>query len=145
MHSLQPDLLTAFGMTALAAFTVSWVMWMLGRQHWQQGMSQAVLSTSLFGLAYVFFALQSKLGVVELQATSKTLISAAMAAFTIALQRFRQSTDISRDSATVGDESLAPPGRGALGRPAGPFGTPHRPRPGSRRRRPARHRRRSTF
>ncbi|QIL71415.1 GGDEF domain-containing protein [Diaphorobacter sp. HDW4B] len=101
MHSLQPDLLTAFGMTALAAFTVSWVMWMLGRQHWQQGMSQAVLSTSLFGLAYVFFALQSKLGVVELQATSKTLISAAMAAFTIALQRFRQSTDLARDSATV--------------------------------------------
>ena len=99
--SLIPDFLTAFGMTALSAWTVSWVLWMLGRQYWRQGMAQAVLSTALFGLAYVFFALQSKLGVVELQVLSKTLISAAMAAFTVALQRFRQSTDWRRDSVVV--------------------------------------------
>ncbi|QNP47666.1 GGDEF domain-containing protein [Diaphorobacter aerolatus] len=88
-------------MTALAAFTVSWVMWMLGRQHWRQGISQAVLSAALFGVAYLFFALQSMLATVELQVASKTFISAAMAAFTVALQRFRQSTDVTRDSITV--------------------------------------------
>ncbi len=100
--TLIPDFLTAFGMTALAAWTVSWVLWMLGRQYWRQGMSQAVLSTWLFGCSYIFFALQSKLGVVELQVVSKTLISAAMAAFTVALQRFRQSTDWKRDGFVVG-------------------------------------------
>ncbi|QIL83224.1 GGDEF domain-containing protein [Diaphorobacter sp. HDW4A] len=101
MHALTPDFLTAFGMTALAAWTVSWVMWILGRQYWRQGMSQAVLSTVLLGFAYIFFALQSKLGMIELQVTSKTLITAATAAFTIALQRFRQSTDWKRDSITI--------------------------------------------
>ena len=101
MQSLRPDFLTAFGMTALAAWTLSWMLWMLGRQYWRQGMSQAILSTALFGSAYIFFALQSQLGIVALHVLSKTLISAAMAIFTIALQRFRQSTDWQRDSATV--------------------------------------------
>ena len=101
MNSFRPDFLTAFGMTALAAFTVSWVMWILGRQHWRQGMSQAVLSTLMCGLAYTCFALQSKLGVTFLQVTAKILISVAIAAFTIALQRFRQSTHWPRDWATM--------------------------------------------
>ena len=33
MKSLTPDFLTAFGMTAMSAFTVSWVLWALGRQY----------------------------------------------------------------------------------------------------------------
>ncbi|QIL83223.1 GGDEF domain-containing protein [Diaphorobacter sp. HDW4A] len=101
MNSFRPDFLTAFGMTALAAFTVSWVMWILGRQHWRQGMSQAVLSTLMCGVAYTCFALQSKLGIMALQVTAKILISVAIAAFTIALQRFRQSTHWPRDWATI--------------------------------------------
>lgn len=101
MHSLRPDLLTAFGMMALTAFMLAWVLWMLGRQQWRQGMSQAVLSGALFGVAYLFLALQSTLGAVGLQATSKALISAAIATFTLALQRFRQSTDPARDAAAV--------------------------------------------
>ena len=101
MHTFKPDFLTAFGMIALAAWTVTWVMWILGRQHWRQGMAEAVLSTALCGFAYACFALQSRLGMVELQVTAKILISAAIAAFTIALQRFRQSTDWKRDAAIV--------------------------------------------
>lgn len=101
MKGFTPDFLTAFGMTALAAFCVSWVMWVLGRQYWRQGMSQAVISTAVCGVAYTCFALQSRLGVMELQVTAKILITVAIAAFTIALQRFRQSTHALRDWSTL--------------------------------------------
>ena len=101
MKAFSPDFLTAFGMTALAAFTVSWVMWVLGRQYSRQGMTAAILSTLVCGVAYVCFALQSKLGIVALQVTAKILISVAIAAFTIALQRFRQKSRWRRDTATL--------------------------------------------
>ncbi len=101
MTALRPDFMTAFGMTAIAAWTVSWVMWVLGRRHMQQGMWQAILSTTLFGAAYACFALQSHLGLTLLQFSAKLLVSAATATFTIALQRFRQSSDLNRDATTV--------------------------------------------
>ena len=101
MQAFTPDFLTAFGMTALAAFTVSWVMWILGRQYSRQGMTAAILSTLVCGVAYVCFALQSKLGIVALQVTAKILITVAIAAFTIALQHFRQNTHWPRDMATL--------------------------------------------
>ncbi len=98
MKTLTPDFLTAFGMTAMSAFTVTWVLWALGRQYWHQGMSWAIGSTFLYGCAYISFSLQNILGWIELQACSKILISAAMAAFTIALYRYRQSENQSRDA-----------------------------------------------
>lgn len=101
MRGFTPDFLTAFGMTALAAFTVSWVMWVLGRPYSRQGMVQAVLSTLVCGVAYTCFALQSRLGILELQVTAKILISVAISLFTLALQRFRQSTDWPRDTAAL--------------------------------------------
>ena len=101
MQTFQPDFLTAFGMTALAAFTVSWVMWILGRQYGRQGMTLAIVSTATCGVAYTCFALQSRLGIMELQVTAKILISVAISAFTIALQHFRQNPDLRRDSFTL--------------------------------------------
>lgn len=101
MQAFKPDFLTAFGMIALSAFTVSWVMWILGRQYWRQGMSHAVFSTAVCGVAYTIFALQAKLGIIELQVIAKTLISVAIASFTIALQRFRESHEWVRDTALM--------------------------------------------
>ena len=100
-HLFKPDFLTAFGMIALASFCVSWVVWVLGRQYWRQGVSQAVVSTLLCGVAYTIFALQARLGLLELQVIAKILISVAISAFTIALQRFRQSNKPWRDHATL--------------------------------------------
>jgi diguanylate cyclase (GGDEF)-like protein len=98
MKSLTPDFLTAFGMTAMSAFTVSWVLWALGRQYWHQGMSWAIGSTFLYGCAYISFSLQNILGWIELQVFSKILISAAMATFTIALHHYRQVDNKARDA-----------------------------------------------
>lgn len=101
IQSFKPDFLTAFGMIALSAFCVSWVMWMLGRQYWRQGISQAVFSSLLCGVAYSMFAVQANLGLIELQVTAKILISVTIGLFTIALQRFRQSKEWLRDWLTV--------------------------------------------
>ena len=101
IQSFKPDFLTAFGMIALSAVCVSWVMWLLGRQYWRQGIAYAVLSSLLCGVAYAIFAVQAKLGMLELQVTAKILISVAIATFTIALQRFRQSKEWWRDGLSL--------------------------------------------
>ena len=97
----KPDFLTAFGMIALSAFCMVWVMSSLGRAYWRQGIAEAVWSAALCGVAYAIFAVQAKLGMVELQVLAKTLISVAISAFTVALQRFRHSYAAVRDVSTV--------------------------------------------
>ena len=99
-HLFKPDFLTAFGMIALSAFCTVWVLWALGRQYWRQGVAEALTSAALCGVAYSIFAVQAKLGSIELQVIAKTLISVAISAFTLALQRFRQSHHRQRDAAT---------------------------------------------
>lgn len=97
MMSPAPDYLTAIGMTAISAFTASWVLWALGRQYWHQGISWAIGSALLYGCAYISFSLQNVLGWVELQISSKILINAAISMFTIALYQYRQSENKQRD------------------------------------------------
>lgn len=96
-----PDFLTAFSMAALTAFTVSWVMWALGKQYWKQGMSWAVLSTLLYACAYISFLLQNMLEWVVISVISKLFISFAIGTFTVALERFCQSTQWKRDYAIL--------------------------------------------
>ena len=100
-HLFKPDFLTAFGMIALSAFCMVWVLWALGRQYWRQGIAEAVISAALCGVAYALFAVQAKLGITELQVIAKILINVAIGAFTIALQRFRQSHVWLRDVLTI--------------------------------------------
>ena len=59
MPMFSPDFLTVFSMISLSSFLVCWILWLMGRQYWQQGLSFAVLSTALYGCASVAFSLQS--------------------------------------------------------------------------------------
>lgn len=93
MVPVQPDFLTAFGMTALSAFAMAWLMWMLGRPHWHQGVAQAVAAQIIFGLAYACFSIQTQVHGVTFQVMSKTLIAIGIATFTWAILRFQQRTE----------------------------------------------------
>ncbi|QOW46731.1 GGDEF domain-containing protein [Acinetobacter piscicola] len=101
MNLPSPDFLTAFSMAALTAFTVSWVMWALGKHYWKQGMSWAVISTLLYAFAYISFLLQNILEWFVIPVISKLFISFAIATFTVALERFCQSTQWNRDCAVI--------------------------------------------
>lgn len=99
--TLAPDLLTALGMTALSAWSLAWVMWLLGRQHWRRGLAQALLSLIFFGAAYFFFGLESRIRSSWMQGASLLSISVGVGMFTLALQRFRQSSNPRRDVMTL--------------------------------------------
>ena len=101
MTPLLPDFFTAYGMACLSAFVVGWIMWVLGRQYWQQGMGLTLASTLLCALAYGLLALQTHWALSALYAASQALLSMAVGVFTLAIQRFRQSTDTGRDATTV--------------------------------------------
>lgn len=90
MPSMMPDLMTAFGMTALAAFVAAWLLWLRGRLHRDKGVRQAILAALLFGVAYLVLAVQARLPDPLLQVASRVLVSAGIAAYTLALLRFRQ-------------------------------------------------------
>lgn len=101
MTPLLPDFFTAYGMACLSAFTVVWVMWALGRQYWQQGMALTLASTLLSALAYGLLALHTRWNLIALLVVSQALLSMAIGVFTVAIQRFRQSSDRGRDATTV--------------------------------------------
>lgn len=101
MTAPLPDALTALGMTAMSASTAAWVMWALCRQYWRLGMAWAVTSTVLYGLTALLLALQSMQASMELQVSSTALASTAIAAFSIALERFSQRYHLLRDVVTV--------------------------------------------
>lgn len=96
-----PDFLTAFGMSALTAFTVAWVMWALGKQYWKQGMSWGISSVLLYGFAYISFVLQNSLDFKLLHVLSKLLVSLGISTFSLAIFRFCQSQLKIRDYAVV--------------------------------------------
>lgn len=90
MASLSPDLMTAAGMTGLAAFVAAWLLWLRGRLHRHNGVPQAVEAAILIGAAYVLLAIQIRMPTVQLQAASHLLASAGIGGFTLAILRFRQ-------------------------------------------------------
>lgn len=101
MPALLPDWFTAFGMLTIVALTVAWVMWVLGRKYGPQGMALAIASTLLYAVAYLFNALQFKLESVLLVIASQLCMTAAIAVFTIAVQRFNQRISTHRDAVTL--------------------------------------------
>ena len=105
--TLAPDLLTALGMTALSAWSLAWVMWLLGRAHWRQGLAQAVLSLICFGTAYFCFGLDSRVRHSGLQFASVCAIGWGISFFTLALHRFRQNHHTLRDALTWALPALA--------------------------------------
>ena len=101
MPMFSPDFLTVFSMISLSSFLVCWILWLMGRQYWQQGLSFAVLSTALYGCAYVAFSLQSISQHLVFLIISKLLICLAISVSILSIQRFRQSHRQVRDLATV--------------------------------------------
>lgn len=101
MPSLAPDFLTALGMTGLAAWVLAWVIWVLGRPFWHQGLSQGVWSNLQIGLAYLLLALVSRSTSVPLLVAAQMLVCLATSSFIVGLQRFRQSDRMVRDSLTL--------------------------------------------
>lgn len=98
MPSLAPDFLTALGMIGLAAWVLAWVIWVLGRPFWYQGLSQGLWCNTLIGMAYLLLALVSRNASLALLMAALLLVCLATSCFTIALQRFRQSDRLVRDS-----------------------------------------------
>ena len=101
MPLFSPDFLTVFSLLSLSSFMVAWLLWIMGRQYWQQGISQVVLSSILFGGAYAGFAIHSLFNEMTLLILSKLIICLALSIFTLAIQRFRQFFNPIRDLITV--------------------------------------------
>lgn len=101
MPMFSPDFSTVFSMISLSSFLVCWILWLMGRQYWQQGLSFAVLSTALYGCAYAAFLLQSIAQHLVFLVVSKLLICLAISVSILSIQRFRQSHRPIRDLATV--------------------------------------------
>jgi hypothetical protein len=47
-------------MIGLAAWVLAWVIWVLGRPFWYQGLSQGLWCNTLIGMAYLLLALVSR-------------------------------------------------------------------------------------
>ncbi|QIO09558.1 GGDEF domain-containing protein [Acinetobacter lanii] len=101
MKHFIPDFLTAFSMSAMTAFIVSWLMWMLGQPYWRQGLGLALLSTLSYALAYGSYSLYQVLSGLSWLVASKLFMSLAVGLFTVALQVFRHNHHFKRDLMTV--------------------------------------------
>lgn len=101
MQPLSPDYFTALGMTALAAWSLAWMQWVMGRSYWHQGLAHSMAAMIFFGISYALFALETRIPLMLLKATGMASINVAVACFTLSLQRFRGSTRTIRDALTV--------------------------------------------
>lgn len=101
MQPLLPDSFTALGMTAAAACAVAWLMVVLGQAYWRKGLSLAVASTVLYGIACACAALYIQRPTLSLQLLTAWAFSASISALTLAIQVFRYSRHVRRDIATV--------------------------------------------
>ena len=84
------DFHTAFGMTALSAWALVGVFWILGRRFWTQGIPYAMASVASFGMAYLLLALQHTLPYVPTLMAAHLCLSLGMALLTLCYQRFGQ-------------------------------------------------------
>lgn len=101
MLATLPDPLTVSGMTATVACALAWVMGVLGHPYWRKGLTLAIASTLLYGLAYGLMGVYSLMAWTGLQVTAHMLLSTAIAVFTLALQRFQYDLYPRRDAAIV--------------------------------------------
>lgn len=84
------DFHTAFGMTALSAFTLVGVLWLLGRRFWKQGIPYAMGAVACFGASYLFLALQKTLPYESALTTAHIFIICGITLMALCYQRFRQ-------------------------------------------------------
>ena len=101
MPPLLPDPFTALGMTAAVAFAMAWVMRILGHAFWLQGMSWAMASTVMYGLAHAGAAMYVQRQAALWGLLAALAFNAAFALLALAIQRFRRSHHSRRDWVTL--------------------------------------------
>lgn len=84
------DFPTAYGMTALSAWALMGVFWLLGRAFWSQGVPYLIAAVGSFGVAYGLFAMQQQLPRMGAITGAHLAISLAISLLTLGYQRFRQ-------------------------------------------------------
>lgn len=84
------DFPTAYGMTALSAWALMGVFWLLGRAFWSQGVPYLIAAVCSFGVAYGLFAMQQVLPRMGAITGAHLAISLAISLLTLGYQRFRQ-------------------------------------------------------
>ncbi|MGE8396404.1 MAG: diguanylate cyclase domain-containing protein, partial [Comamonas sp.] len=101
MPPLLPDPFTTLGMTAAVAFVMAWVMRILGYAFWLQGMSWAMASTIMYGLAHAGAAMYVQRQAALWGLLAALAFNAAFALLALAIQRFRRSHHSRRDWVTL--------------------------------------------
>lgn len=81
---------TAYGMTALSAWALMGVFWLLARKFWSQGVPYIIGSVFCFGLAYWLFAMQQALPRQMALTGAHIAIAIAISLVTLGYQRFRE-------------------------------------------------------
>lgn len=81
---------TAYGMTALSAWTLMGVFWLLARKFWRQGVPYVIGAVFCFGIAYWLFAMQQALPRTAALTVSHVAIATAISLLTLCFQRFRE-------------------------------------------------------
>ena len=84
------DFTTAFGMTALSAWVLVGVLWLLGRQFWTQGVPYSMVAVASFGAAYVMLALQHVLPLRMALTVAHIFTIMGISCMVLCYQRFRQ-------------------------------------------------------
>lgn len=97
MQMFSPDFLTVFSLISLSSVLVAWVLWLIGRLYWQQGLAFAVLSSLLYACAYLVLTIYSAFDHLLFLLTSKLLICLGISVSTLSIQQFRQSREQLRD------------------------------------------------
>ncbi|MEG2045891.1 MAG: GGDEF domain-containing protein [Comamonas sp.] len=101
------DFPTAYGMTALSAWALMGVFWLLGRPFWSQGVPWLIAAVFSFGVAYWLFAMQQALPPTWAVTVAHLAIALAIGLLAVGWQRFRQQPWSRGDAIALGLPVLA--------------------------------------
>ena len=101
------DFPTAYAMTALSAWALMGVFWLLGRRFWRQGIPYMIAGAFGFGVAYWLFAIQRLLPPVWAVTVAQLIICVSMGLLTLGYQRFAHQPWSRADALTLGLPLLA--------------------------------------
>ena len=101
------DFPTAYAMTALSAWALMGVFWLMGRRFWQQGVPYMIAGAFGFGVAYWLFAVQGLFPPGWAVTGAQLIICVSMGLLTLGYQRFAQHPWSRVDALTLGLPLLA--------------------------------------
>lgn len=101
MPVLFPDTFTAWVMTGAVACLLAWALRMLGHAYWRKGLSLAAASTASYGVGYACAALSTQQPETLWRLLQALAFNFAIAALTLAIERFRDRQHTRRALAIV--------------------------------------------